>query len=120
MINLAAIAVDPDFAQPYSISRQTGQWGPGGWVPGTPTTLAMYGAVTVGSEKDLKQIPEGDRAEGAMIFYAIQEIYVTRLDSGSGTSDVITWRGEQYRVAKVWPYAHAGYWKAYAVRMKGN
>ena len=66
------------------------------------------------------QVPEGDRVTGALTFYSPAEICETRGGEYSGTSDVIEWRGDRYRVAKVWPYADYGYWKAYAVRMDGD
>lgn len=118
MINVSDVITDPDFAQPFTVYRSSGgQFISGGWSEGTPEQISLKGIVTVGSEKDLQQVPEGDRVEGAMLFYAIQELLTSHKDPG--TSDQILWNGDFYRVQKVWNYGKYGYWKAYGVRMEG-
>ena len=116
MIDVSEIVSDPDFAQPFTINRQTGVFVLGGYTT-TSTPIPAGGVITVASERDLDQVPEGDRVRGAMLFYSHSQMNVT---PESGTSDTITLRGDSYRVVKVWPYADYGFWKALGVRMTGD
>lgn len=120
MINVQEIITDPDFCQTFTVSRSSGDFGKGGWAESTPTTITMIGVVTVANEKDMQQVPEADRVMGAMMFHSTEAIYTTRAKDTPATSDKIQWRGEWYRVAKVWPLVDYGFYKAYAYRMTGN
>ena len=121
MINVSQVLNNPNLSQEFTVSRSSGgEFTENGWVEGTPTQITMRGVVTVAAEKDLVQVPEGDRVRGAMVFYAPAELYITHGGASKGTSDVITWRGESYRVASVKPYGDYGYWKAVAVRTEGD
>ncbi len=120
MINLSEIVTDPDFNQPYTINRSTGAFVLGGYANST-TPVAASGIITVAKERDLAQVPEGDRVTGAMLFYSTQPIYLSHGGSGAAaTSDTITWRGDTYRIAKVWPYGDFGFFKAFGVRVSGQ
>lgn len=120
MLNVSEILSDPDFIQPLSVTRSTGAFVAGGY-QSTPTTLTLGAVVTVAKERDLAQVAEGDRVTGAILLYSSSEVFLTRAGTaGDGPSDVITWRGDQYRLAKVWPYGDYGYWKALGVRTSGK
>ena len=134
MISISEIINDPDFAQEFTIQRDYGQFGPGGWQPNIAPVQA-YGPITVADFQTLNMIPEGDRPTGAMAFYWTSEIYETHSDrpqygqggagqggygGGQGTSDVICWRNQNYRIIKVWPDVDYGYYKAVGVRMSGE
>jgi len=120
MIDVSELIGDPDFEQGYTVTRSSGDFGAGGWKENTPVSIPMNGVITVARFKDLNQVPEADRVTGAMLFYSTQEIYVTHNDASKGTSDVITWNGDDYRIAYIWPYVDYGYWKAYGVRKRGD
>ena len=122
MIDVSEVVTDPDFAQTFSVSRSIGEFAEGGWVEATPVILTLYGPVVSASQEDLQQVPEGDRVVGAKAFYSTEKLYRTHKESGpqsSGTSDRITWQGEEYRISAVFPFEDYGYWKAIAVRTKG-
>lgn len=119
MINVAEIVTDPDMAQTFTVTRTAGHFAIGGWMNDTPTAISMYGVVTVPDSRDLEQVPEGDRVLGVMAFHSAQPLYLTRGDN-SGISDVITWRGEDYRIIKIRTYADYGYYAAIGVRMAGD
>lgn len=118
MINVGELITDPDFAQPLTIQRSSGQFAAGGF-QNTPATVATSGVVVVANEEDLDQIGEGDRVVGAMEFYTVIPIYETRTGATEGLSDVIAWNGQQYRLAKVWPWRDYGYYRAIGIRMSG-
>ncbi len=120
MINLSELVTDPDFAQPLTINRSTGAFALGGWQQGTPAPIPIIGVVTVAKERELAQVPEGDQVEGAMLFYSLQQLFLSKGAPDARTSDTITWRGDVYRLAQVWPYADFGYWKALGVRISGD
>lgn len=122
MIDVSELVHDPDFCQNFTVYRQTGAFGAGGFIVGTETEISFEGVITVASEKDLQQVPEGDRVEGAMMFYTTEQIFITYADDSgnSGTSDQILWNGNRYKVVRVWPYGDYGYWKSYGYRMIGE
>ena len=119
MINVSELLSDPDFAQSFTINRSTGAFVLGGWQSST-TALARFGVVTVAKERDLEQLPEGDLVSGGMLFFSTKEIFLSTGGTAAGASDTITWRGDTYRMAKVWPYGDFGYWKALGVRVSGD
>jgi hypothetical protein len=119
MINLSALITDPDFTQQLVVQRSTGAFVLGGW-QSSATPLTIAAVVTVAKERDLQQLPEGDRISGAMLFYTMTELLQSTGGATPQTSDTLTWRGDVYRISKVWPYADYGYWKAAGVRVSGD
>jgi hypothetical protein len=121
MINLAnVLRPGGPFSQPFVIQRASaGTFVAGGYQQGEQN-IPAYGAITVAKERDLKQVPEADRVEGSMLFLSVTEIKLTHGGTGAGTSDLIVWRGDIYRIAKVWPYADYGFWRALGVRTSGQ
>ena len=116
MINIAEIIQDPDFAQPFTVCRQTGAWSEGRFGQ-TEQQLPFRGIVIAANTKDLLQVPEGDRIKGIMAFYSTEPLLVT---NAAGTSDQVIWRGERYRLFQLWPYVDYGYYKALGERMAGD
>jgi hypothetical protein len=119
MINVGELLTDPDFAQAFTIKRSSGAFGLGGFLA-TTSNVRGAGVITVATEEDLMQVPEGDRVTGSMMFYSRKPIYATRAGSAAGLSDLIAWRGQTYRIAKVFPYQDYGFYKAIGVRMSGE
>ena len=127
MIDVSEVITDPDLAQSYTVLRSTGSFVKGLWTEDTPTSITMTGVITVANDRELDQIPEGDRIKGAMVFHSTQVLYTTRVGTNesrkatrSGISDKIVWRGEQYKVLNVSPYIDYGFYKAIGERIKGN
>ena len=122
--SMADVINDPDFAQylPNGIARDSGQFVLGKWKAKT-TLVDFYGIIQPAKAKELEQIPEGDRTDGAQTFHSSSVIYITHSGETStpdGISDVITWHNQQYRIMKVWPWDDFGYFKALGVRMSGK
>jgi hypothetical protein len=131
MIDISEMMYDPDFAQTYSVYRQTGKFirgtfvigheVDGVWVPGE-FKLDFYGPILPANTKDIEQVPEGDRVAGMMNFYtsADNPFYITRNTPDSGTSDQAVWRGERYRLLQLLSTDDFGYQKAIGARMAGD
>lgn len=122
MIDVSEVVLDPDFAENFVIKRSSGSYQLDGWVD-VITTVPMYGAIQPSSSKDLDQVPEGDRIKGAITVWSTQPIYTTRRGTGAndgGLSDIIVWQGEDHRVAGLLPWNENGFFRAVAVRMKGD
>lgn len=121
-IDVSDIVLDPDLAQTFTILRSTGVFGMGGYQSVT-TTLTLSGTITVASEKHLRMVPEGDRPTGAMAIYSAQRIYVTHqagANQTQGLSDVLVWRGQNFRVIAVKEWSDYGIWIAVAERLGGQ
>lgn len=121
MINVGDILADQDLAQRFVIHRSTGSFQLGGWQD-TVTTVTAYGAVIPTTDFELQQVPEGDRVTGAMTFWTQKTLYETRgADStAAGLSDIIAWRGQCFRLVKIFPYSDYGFCKGIGVRMSGE
>lgn len=124
MINLSEIVNDPDFAQDFTIQRSSGgSWQAGKWVTST-IDVCGFGIIQPATAEELDQVPEGDRVKGAMSFHSESPLFETHTtgpnDKFAGTSDIICWRGENYRLVKVWPWSDFGYFHAVGSRISGQ
>lgn len=120
MINLKnVLRPGGPFTQSFTIKRPTTTFVLGGIVE-TLVSIPAIGAVTVAKERDLAQVPVADRVTGAMLFISVTEIKVSHGGTGAGTSDTIDWRGDTYRIAKLFPYVDYGFYKAVGVRVSGE
>ncbi len=123
MINLAAVIHSPMLSQSITIKRSSGIWEEGEFVSDgySPETLIMRGIVTVASPRDLQVVPEGDRQSGAIKVLTTERLYVTgETDCNSNFSDIIVWRGEEYRIHSVTPDADYGFYRTIATRVLGE
>ena len=124
MISLIDIVNDSDFAQPFVIMRsQGGSFVAGVWTDNT-ISVNSFGVIQPSTPEELDQVPEADRVKGMVSFHSSSPIYETHTtgtnDSTTGISDIITWRGQQYRMVKVFPWEDFGYYNAIGARMSGQ
>jgi hypothetical protein len=122
VINVADVVNDPDVAQSFTILRDSGgAYVNGVWTPGAPTTIPAYGPIRPATDRDIESLPEGDRIKEVKTFWSSQPMYGTRATAGVGrSSDILTWLGLLYRVMSVAQSQDYGFYRAVAVRMKGN
>jgi len=117
---LQDVVNSPDLAEPFTILRQPGSFGAGGWQTSQPQNIPAFGVVTVASHKMLQMIPEADRVNADRMFLAECPMYVTSEVNGI-TSDILVWMGVKYRVMAVGQYQNrGGFYYAIASRMKGD
>jgi hypothetical protein len=116
VIDISEIVSDPDLAQPFTIKRSTGQFALGGYQTAVQEIQA-FGVIRPTNTVDLEIVPEGDRVLGMMTFWSATEMHTT---STAGTSDVLSYRGDDYRVLQVMPSGDFGYWKAIGARKSGE
>lgn len=120
MISVSEVIQDPDFAQAFGILRSTGSWLNGVWQSAT-TSVPGFGVVGEPTTRDLKMIPEGDTVQGMLAFWSVEPLYATHATEGvGGSSDILIWRGHNYRVLQVEQYQDYGYYRAVATRMKAD
>jgi hypothetical protein len=117
-LDVSEVVLSSEFAEAFSVARGSGEFQAGGWSQQT-STVPLYGVVNPATARQLEMLPEGDRPTEALVFFCTKPLYVTSQDRG-GTSDVITWRSEQYRILSVMNYSNRGYYMAIAERMAGE
>lgn len=112
MIEISDLLTDPDFAQAFTIRRETGAFLDGEWIA-SKATLDGFGVVQPLSEADvLSFVPEGERQGNWIKVYSPTEI--RQGNAKDVMSDVIVWRGDTYRVAKAKHWETQGYWQVFA------
>jgi hypothetical protein len=110
---------NPDLAEAFTILRNPGIEGPGGWQGGPQQQIQAYGTVGLASPKSLEAIKEADRVSEMRLFHSSTEMYVTDEDKGI-TADLLVWHGKQYRVVTVPQQPQRGYYAAIAARIQGS
>ena len=124
MINIAELLQDPDFTQLIQVSRRsTGfvQTGPSAGEVTTDTVLRTIRMCVqpIKDADDLNVLPEGQRSNKNMKFYASEQLYCDDGDqptgSGQAVFDTVLWSGEKYKLLHVRFWKDYGYWEAIGV-----
>jgi len=113
-------------AEKFTVVRLEGAWGAGGWQETKRMNITARGVISIASPKQLETLPEADQVHGAIVINTRTPLFGTRIGASGpdetakpGTSDIIVWRGQNYRVLTVYPYRTRGYCWAIAGRMLG-
>lgn len=104
-VNVKQVILSPKFRQVYTVTRTKGHFD-------------ISGVITVASAKEVNMIPEGDRINGAMVFYSLVPLHTTT-NNPNAISDIIEWQNNKYKIMQVNPWIDYGYYQAVAVRMEG-
>lgn len=107
-LDFSDLPIDPDFAQSFTVLRSNGSFVAGLWTEGTPLEIPMYGTIYPSTQREIQQVPEGDRVTGMTTFVATQPIYTTHVSSTQGICDRITWHGDSYGIISVFDYSDFG------------
>lgn len=122
MLDLSEVANAPDLAEQFTILRSTGtQWHQGVWET-EEQKITGFGVISIAEPRDTKMVPEGDIAQGAMVFWSAQPIYVTNTTNIAvgQSSDILIWNNKRYRVLSVRQYKDWGYYRAVGTRMQAD
>lgn len=126
MINVAHAITDPRFSQKFKVFRKSGEWIRGRFEE-IEKEISMIGVIAPSKPKEIEMIPEGDRVGGEITIHTIRKLYTTRSidtseDNGEnqGTSDIIEWQGERYKLYQVNDYSQYGYYSAIGMRLVSN
>jgi len=124
-MDLSEVTQDQAFSEYVQILRSVGGvQGLGGWQEPPPQAIDSWGTVTPATAKSIQTVPEADRVEGAILYYTNRPLFTTHTDPSGltqgGTSDILVWRGQKWRVIQTWPYGPRGFYYAYAGRMAGS
>jgi len=116
-INVSRLMNDPAFSSHYTVKRRKGRWVNGRVELDAPEFLQYYGPVQPATQKEIDQLPEGDRQNGTMKFFCKppKKLYITSEGGGKvGASDEIIYRGELYKIFAVKDWTAHGYIRAFA------
>jgi hypothetical protein len=119
MINISRVINDKRITQTFTAYRKSGSWIAGRWVQ-NENPVQLVGVISIAKERDIQQVPEGDRVGGEIAIYSTQALFVTQAQSNTGTSDEVMWQGDRYRLFSVKPYIDYGYYKAIGIRMTSD
>ncbi len=123
MINVSRAINDPRFSQLFKVFRKSGEWEKGRFIE-KEKTITINGVITPSKPKEIEMIPEGDRVGGEVTIHTTNKLYTTHLLEGDsseeGTSDIIEWQDERYKLYQVNNYSQYGYYSAIGMRLVSN
>jgi len=123
MIDLSRVAVSPYLnAQTLRVFRSYGSFVAGRWteVEQIPPSFDVAGVAYPSSEKELAQVPEGDRIKGGITFVTVEKLNTTAVRPPAGISDKIEWNGKLYKILSIFTYSDYGYYASMAERVEGD
>lgn len=113
-IDMSEVVSGSDFAQALTVIRHTG----GEWIDGEFTeienTINITGVVSAAAAKDIDMFAGGGRVAEYKVLHTTHRIYVTQ---DAGTSDLVLWNGEKYKVMEVTDASDYGYYRAVMHRL---
>jgi hypothetical protein len=112
-------------AQQIKVYRSEGSFIKGKWteIPQTPAYIIIKGIVYPSTEKELHQLPEGDRITAAITFLTTVKLYTTHAEISpkvSGTSDRLEWNEEKYKIINLLPWKDYGFYASMAISELGG
>ncbi|MBS5330577.1 MAG: hypothetical protein KHX98_07750 [Limosilactobacillus oris] len=126
MINVAKAVTDPRFSQKFKVFRKSGEWVKGRFIE-SEKEISMIGVIAPSKPKEIEMIPEGDRVGGEITIHTIRKLYTTRSidtsednEENQGTSDIIEWQSERYKLYQVNDYSQYGYYSSIGMRLVSN
>lgn len=123
MIDVSSVVLDPRFAQTFTVKRYTdGKWEAGRWVQ-TPDVIKITGIISIANAKQIEFIPEGDRIGGEIAIHTTVPLYNSRNGTETkkgGTSDIVIWHDDEYKIYQVNEYSDYGYYFAIGQRMASD
>ena len=120
---MSRVALSPYLnTQSLNVYRSNGSFVAGRWteVPNSPPYFTVQGVAYPSSQKEILQLPEGDRVLGAITFVTVEEILTTRVSQDPGISDKVEWNGEMYKVGAVNPWKDYGSYISICTRLADN
>lgn len=112
MPDVTMLLTDPTIgAQQVQVTRKTGQWSGGRFEKSQEETFSVVGNLQPATPEQLEFFPEGEKREGQMVFYTTETLYLT---DDKKVSDVLTWRGEDYKIVNINRWQDFGFNIAYA------
>ncbi|WP_278748198.1 hypothetical protein [Limosilactobacillus oris] len=126
LINVAKAVTDPRFSQKFKVFRKSGEWVKGRFIE-SEKEISMIGVIAPSKPKEIEMIPEGDRVGGEITIHTIRKLYTTRSidtsednEENQGTSDIIEWQSERYKLYQVNDYSQYGYYSSIGMRLVSN
>lgn len=119
LINVGELIDDPDFAQAFTITRRSGTWENGRFIP-VETTIQASGVISPQDTSELDLAPDGSMIRGRIKVWTHTQLYITIQDAPNGDSyisDEVNWNGNQYLVILDNNYSDYGYY-SYICQLK--
>jgi hypothetical protein len=117
MIDISEMITDPDFAIIFQIERQTGGAFEHGEYAETASIFTVTGIIHPYNPKRQEYDLEGNIITGDIYVYCKHKLCLSRDDAETGTSDIVIWNGERYKLKDVKNWSQHGYYRAVAERI---
>ncbi|TQI72911.1 hypothetical protein FHT98_0631 [Bosea sp. AK1] len=81
---------------------------------GEPVETPIRAVIQAPSERDMRDVPEGQRTEAWVTVWSRTPLNTSDEDDQQGADEVINARGEAYRIVRVQDRAEGGFYRAIA------
>ena len=120
LLNLSEALLSPEFLQTVKVYRNIGGYWEKGKFIQEEQVFREEMVVCTASDKEIEMLPEGDRIKDAKTFHCLKELFITQDEENSSrTSDMLEWKGHRYKIITLTDNSDYGYYKAYAVKVRG-
>lgn len=121
LLDLSDIVVSPEFCQTITVIKHSnGRYENGIYIE-DEEELTMVGVVSATDEKELQQIPEGDRTKSTKTIHVTEELTLSEGNSSKKrSSDLIKYNGNIYRIISLQDASDYGYYKAIVTRLEAD
>lgn len=114
MGGLAGFAVDA-MARPAILHRpREGAYVNGQWVPGWDAPCAIRAVIQGPTERDIRQLPEGERTESYVTIWTRAVLKTSDEDDAAQADIVESENGQQFKITRVVERTEAGFTRAIA------
>lgn len=124
MIDVTEVLMDPDFVTNFTVIRTTSGWVGGRFTEKKKENLRYSFPAHPATEKELEQLPEGDRSKEVMTFFCVRpkSFYLSEPVMPEGDEnnedivyDFIHYKGNCYKLIKIKDWNSHGWMRGYGV-----
>jgi len=108
-------AIDSDTAEKIAVKRTPGSFVDGLFVKGTPVLFNTLASVQQPTPKQLEILPEGERSKNPRLFISKKALQTTN-DKDGIIADIVTFKGQQFKIIAVGNWESYGHTMAFGVR----
>jgi hypothetical protein len=111
---IAGLAVDAMARPATRVRAAAGSYVNGVWVAGSPTSTSIRAVIQAPKDADLRQLPEGERAEAHVVVWTRSDLRTADETLRTEADRVTSAAGDTYKITRISERTEAGFTRAIA------